>query len=49
MILGTLGSIFSLPKIKCWNTIMRENDAEYVSLCLPYISENMSQKSGKIL
>ena len=31
------------------NTITRKNNAEYVSLCLPYISENMSHKIRKYI
>ena len=37
------------PKIERRNTITRKIDAEYVSLCLPYISENMSNKIRKYI
>ena len=37
------------PKIERRNTITRKNDAEYVSLCLPYISENISNKIRKYI
>ena len=53
MILKTLGPRQYIqhhsPKIERWNKITPKNDAEYLPLCLPYFSENMTNEIRKYI